>query len=231
MVISVLLVLFASFVCALNMSLSIPESVAINEEFYVSISSDSTDLNYDVKIFVHNSEDNKIDRPEYISEIYDDASSIWKDSYYYILNSFPETKEYEIKLKSSPGDRKICLRLRKSPSEDSSFEQACNNIEITEGEESKTDSSPEKKIVKTANEKSQVSENQTSTNKESLEFQPISQEKINNNEKIILNSKTENTEQIAQTYSSKQEKIKFGIIYGFIIFCVVVIILLALRRL
>jgi hypothetical protein len=232
MAISILLVFSIHLTQAAELTLDSPDSVEINEEFKVSINLNLLESEeYDVKIFIHDSDDEKISREEYISEIYDGG---WKDSYYYIKGSFPASKEYEIRATSSPGDRIICLRLRKSSSEDSGFEQICKPIEITASKESsktKTEDSEEKSTASGSDEKQSLDQPQAIATTENQQFDSLTEERVSVNEKIVLNAKTENAKQTTETFSTKQDKIKRGIIYSFVIFCVVIITLLALKKL
>src|SRR3989344_2223610 len=76
---------------ALTISLDSPGSAGIEEEFSVSYEADSSET-FDVKIFVHSSEDTSIQRSEYISEIYD---SDWKDSKISTSKVSEESASYE----------------------------------------------------------------------------------------------------------------------------------------
>ncbi|MFH1290900.1 MAG: hypothetical protein ABIH92_05870 [Nanoarchaeota archaeon] len=179
------------------LSLDSPGSVNLNEIFFVSISEDKTsNENYDVKIYVHNSQDKSILRSEYISEVY---KGEWQDSWYYLLKSYPNEKTYEIKVTNSPGNREICLKLRKSSSGDGNALETCNKILVLSSENSEP-----------------VMQKLSYPNQET--------------DKIVLNSKTGN-EEIPTTSQTKQEKKRLAIIYGFLAFCIVLIILLALKRL
>jgi len=62
----------------------------------------------------------------------------------------------------------------------------------------------------------------------SLPEQNTNKNEISQKEKILLNSPGKNTE---SSLATKQEKMRLGIIYGFTFFCLVVIILLALKKL
>jgi len=84
--------LLASFSQALEISIDYPQEVKINEVFSVSIDADTSEI-YDIKIFVHSSEDEEIKSEEYISEIFNDD---WANPWYYLQDSFPSQKEYEV---------------------------------------------------------------------------------------------------------------------------------------
>ena len=67
-----------------SLDIDYPESVRINQSFKVSISN-TEDHTYDIKIFIHNSSDDKVSRNEIISSILENEE--WKDSYLYILEA------------------------------------------------------------------------------------------------------------------------------------------------
>src|SRR3989344_6613828 len=91
-----IVLLYSSILSAFDITLSSPSNVELNESFDVSISSENTQKTFDIKIYVHNSPDDKIARNEIISYISD--GNVWKDSYLYIINSYPSNKEYQMKL-------------------------------------------------------------------------------------------------------------------------------------
>ena len=80
------IIIFTAISSALEISIDSPNSVEVGERFYVSIDADTTETN-DVKIFVHDSSDDKITQNEYISEIYGDE---WQSSWNYIKEVFPK---------------------------------------------------------------------------------------------------------------------------------------------
>ena len=217
-------------VSALEISLEYPSEIELDDEFTVHISADSTEI-YDVKVFVHKSEDEQIDRNEYISEIYDGD---WKDSYLYIKKSFPEDLAYKIRVITSPGEREICARLRKS--ETSTFFTQCNEIKVTGSENSDEDEGDDEEDE---DESEAEDEKQTEQFTSSNEVAPIS--KTVNHEtqqlsskptgRIFLNSnlpkETKSSEKIITPEGNKR---KF-LIYGFTGFCVLIIALLAMKKL
>jgi len=207
---------------ALQITLNSPESVELNGEFEVSIEVDSSDI-FDIKIFVHKSDDQSIARSEYISEIYNDQ---WSDPWYYIKASFPEQKGYQVKVIESQGEREICARFRKTDTQSTYTE--CNSITILEtnldNEEAESDEETEEEIEEESKEiESQV---------ESPIIKVDSLEIISDNEteKIILNSPGKEIEN-EKTISTKLEKKRQWILYSFTGLCIIIIILLALRRL
>lgn len=201
-----------SQVTALEITFDSSNEININEEFTISINADSSET-HDVKIFVHNSEDEEIKAEEYISEIYKDD---WKNPWYYLSESYPEQTQYQIRVIESPGEREICVRLRKSDSK--TFNTECKPLIVLEKEAK--DEEPE-----TPNEeKEETIEEHT---------EEIEQEQVNHlstpnqdNEKILLTPQPKPELQI-----TKSGKTRLYILYAFTFFCVAMIILLALRKL
>ena len=215
---------FMSVTSALEISLDFPDSVNLNEEFTVTINADTSET-HDVKIFVHSSPDAKIESSEYISEIY---NSNWKNPWYYLKETFPDKKDYQIKVTKFSQTAEICVRLRKTGTND--FGAQCKPIIIKESnqvneqqEKSSTSSTKESadinnkdKITEQDNEKSVFDSAATSSN---------------NDNKIIINSPTSKQETTQKIFITKQEKIRLGVVYIFTVFCLIIIILLVLRRL
>ncbi len=217
MVISFLLLFLISNVSGLNFSIESPSEAG--NEFNVKIISDENEK-YDVKIFVGNS------TSKTISEIFSDG---WKSSYYYVKSAFPEKKEFRIKVNDFEGETKVCARLRKVNS--TSFSESCNNIKINnekvEGsenvEEEKIEDDKEKII--TENKNSEIEEKLKEEEKVENISNKIESDFIDG--KIILNEVKKDNE----IFISKREKTRTWVVYSFTIFCVIIIILLALRKL
>jgi len=230
MVISLLAIFALPNLSALTLTLDSPSKVNLNEEFLVSINADSSE-NHDVKIFVHNSNDKKVTRKEYISEILDEN---WKSSWYYLKESFPNNKQYRIRVFSSPGEREICLRLRKSNSTISYTK--CNPIEVGESEAGESEESAKNEENYEYNEeeiqeKVEKQEKSTVYKVKQVTLNSETQSKnltSENNEKIVLNSP-------ASTYQTefitKQEKTRIYTTYAFTFFTVLIIIFLSLKKL
>jgi hypothetical protein len=132
MVISLILLLLPS-VNALDFDFSFKDNININESFSVSISLKSTEM-YDVKIFTHNSSDNKILRSEVTSEVLGDK---WQDSWLYLISSFPERKDYEMRVIGDKSSRELCVQLRKNGK--TTYTRECKPLQyaLTTGEISK----------------------------------------------------------------------------------------------
>lgn len=204
---------------ALKISFDSPSSVDIDEEFDVNIDADSSDT-FDVKIFVHTSNTQSIARNQYISEIYDGS---WQDSWYYLTDSFPDEKTYRIRVVDDPGDRTICVRLRKSGSDSTTID--CEDIEVNEGngKSSKDNSDIEDSIEQV----SFVKQDSQPPQIQELKAQK-SDENLNVPEKIMLNSPTKEKSEPLVTKTSKN---RLWIIYSFSFFTLLIIVLLALRKL
>src|SRR3989344_6559290 len=116
LLIIILMVISALFILnsagAQELDFSFPGDITQNQDFKVLINFE-TEETYDVKIFAHNSEDGKVSRGEYISEIFNPVSDKWQDSWNYLSSLFPEEKEYSLKISESNA-KEICVRLRKS---------------------------------------------------------------------------------------------------------------------
>lgn len=193
----------------------------MNESFKPSITADTSEI-YDVKIFIQN--ENK----EIISQIYNNG---WKNPRLYLKSAFPDRSEFEVKAISFSEKTEICVRLRKVGK--TSFEEKCNPISII--------SNSIEKEIKTENNNSRQ-EKQSDSNKiakninnSKLEYNALSIIMPNstivedNEEKIILNNNLELTN--PRSFTTKYQKQQFFIIYIFTAFCVIIIILLALKKL
>jgi len=209
----IILTVTSASTTALEINFNSPGSVELNEEFVVTIKADSEET-HDVKIFVHNSKDEKIKSEEYISEIYNEG---WKNPWYYLKEFYPGNKEYEIRAIESPGEREICVRLRKSGS--SNFYTECKSIEILNKVSDERVAAPVEESVPEHNEEI--------INKEEKEIQPLSSPTDLTQTTLAQNKETQQTKSI----TTKPSKIRRAIIYSFIFLLSVITILLALRRL
>src|SRR3989344_326154 len=143
-----------------NLSADFPSQVYINSEFNVSINYLSEEK-LDVKIFVHNSSDEKVSRNEIISEIFD---SDWKDSWLYILGAFPSKTSFTLRINSFSEKVQLCVQLRKV-GKSAVLDKFCSNIELISDNSESSDNS----INKTSNSeiilKNNENEVKTSTKK------------------------------------------------------------------
>lgn len=217
-------------VFALDFKLNSPEEVDVNESFSVTIDAQTSEI-YDVKIFVEDSDE------KLISEIYNDG---WKNPRYYIISAFPQQSKFDIRALSA-GNYPICARLRKT--EKTNFDEQCNNItvnsvannevkKITETKEKDDDEDLDDKEIETDDNEIENVGDVEDDSEEAINksYQNLTIDKIQNEEKIMLNpEKLEKTED--SVFVTKYEKQKLFILYGFSAFCIVIIILLALKKL
>lgn len=210
---------------SLEIDLEFPDEVEIDEEFTVEISADS-DEEYDVKIFVHESDSDEIDRDDYVSEIYDEGDESWEDSWYYLKNTFPDQEEYELRIFDGEGDLEICVRLRESSDRDAGFEQECDLIEVFEAE---TDEDENKRGSEESRDGPRIWRNtqEEEPRETELETEALSQPQ----EKIILNKNPPKKEQEKEKIITPEGNKRNILIYSFTGFCILVIVLLALRKL
>ena len=91
-----------------QLTLIFPDTVHVSEEFEVSVDSTSNKTS-DIKIYIHNSSDEKITRSEVLSQILD---STWKDSWLYVSSIFPSEKTFKLKADTYSSTSEICLQIR-----------------------------------------------------------------------------------------------------------------------
>lgn len=214
-----LTVISLKVVSGLEIDLDFPDEVELDEEFEVTISTDSDDEEYDVKIFVHDSDDSEIDRDEYVSEIYDSEEDDWEDSWYYLNEAYPYEDEFEVRVFDGEGRLEICVRLRKSSDHDSGFEEECDRIEVLEAEEEDE--------YREDSEEPAIWRNEPPEEKQ--EIQPIALQK---QDKITLNSPKQPIEEPELTTIKTPEGNKRTMLmFSFTGFCVLIIVLLAMKKL
>lgn len=217
------------FSSALDFSFNTPASAESGEPFAVFISA-ATSLKYDVKIFIQDENKNLL------SEIFNDG---WKNPYYFLKSAFPGQTEFKIRILNSSGNYEICARLRESGKK--SFTEKCNEIAIAQATQEKPEETPKKEQNnkdKDSNEQDEetpsqkdnksVSQN-TQIPKNTTNITYLSNKEITK-DKIILGNSL-NKEPDSQVFTTKYEIIRNFILYAFIAFCIVLIILLALKQL
>jgi len=232
------LLLFIGNATALEINLDSPDSVFQKEEFKVSISSPE-EIESDVKIFIHKSEDESIKRSEYISEIYNEE---WKDSWFYLDKTFPSSKEYKIRVVDNYGNFKICARLRDSSSKKTS-ELSCNNIEIKqssikENTNEETNNDEEEKQNTNSNQKEESNKQIEDENEESEEKSserkiveinnlslPLEENSKEEQEESKIYLKSNNSYSTYYTKFYKEERIMF---FSLFIFSFILLLLLIL---
>jgi len=202
-------------VSGLDFSFSYPEEVQAGEEFEVIIELDTSD-EHDVKIYVHEAKKG-------VSEIFD--GSEWKNPFYYLQRYFPNVKTYYVRTNYT-GESEICVQLRNSETE--KVEKKCSPIVSQNLEEEQLVLPEEDEDPKlTEIESSELNEDNTLNNSDLKSGGG----NVNQFNKIVLNSPTKTNNVEEKIFVSKEEKIRLGVIYGFVIICVVIIILLSLKKL
>ncbi len=221
---------------AIDFSLNSPTSTDLNEEFSVSLSAETTDI-YDVKIFA-------IDKDsEITSLIYNDG---WKNAYYYIKETFPDEKDYKIKIIHSNGNQQICARLRQTGK--TSYSELCNDIEvngdISSNDESTSDltnkktstnktskkSSDNSKKIIVQQESPQVINNSITNNPETQSQKISINDETPNQGKIILNNIPSKEDLPKKDYSSSKNRMMIWIAYSFAAFCAAILALIFFKK-
>ena len=239
---------------ALELLLNSPNKVEVNEEFQVSIDLDSQDL-YDIKVFAHNSQDEGVSRDEYISEIFNTEKDDWQSSWNYLSRSFPNEDKYKFKILKSPGERQICVRVRKSGADASISkcnsiivadsnkigESTDNNAEIdNENKGENEESSKNNKNDKQDEENGPVVDNLKNINPLRDSSQNTQEDisissSINENTQIILNSQKKDQEKIknleGEIYTTKKQKTTLFVFYIFNLFLMFIIVLVIFKKL
>ncbi|MDP2947495.1 MAG: hypothetical protein Q8N88_05260, partial [Nanoarchaeota archaeon] len=99
------LILFLSFISAVEVNFDCPESVEVNEEFECSLQVLDGEGSYDVKVEIEKDEKN-------IAKIWNFAEEKWESAYYY-LKEFINNKEKEVRLIiKEEGEYNGILKLR-----------------------------------------------------------------------------------------------------------------------
>ena len=185
----------------------------VENEFEVEVKAYNLRESYDVKIYLTD-EDDKI-----ISETYNDEERKWGSSNYYINSIFNETgnktETFKLRLdgdyKNFSGDARINAKIRKSGTS-TVLAEIGDNIEILRADEGNSDS--------------EKNETEKTVNKSIILNAGNQDDAIELNPKGI---KSQNSETL--TYKSKTQYIKEYAIYAFALFCVLIIVLLIMRRL
>ena len=211
-----ILVLLGNLSLAKELDVSYPDKVNIGEEFEAEIKLiDFAEGNYDLKIDILGSGNR-------IGQIYNEK---WQSTYYFMEDVF-EDNEVKIKLKIDKefeGDANIIIKVRDSSGTSISFGDYKIEVvatELKEDEQKETNNNePKEEIVKEDN----VSKSEV-----------ISEQKVallSNNEVIDLspqNIKNDSGNEII--FKSKNDNVKEYAIYGFAIFCVLIIILMLIEK-
>jgi hypothetical protein len=212
-----MIVMVTSFVSALEFTFDSPDEVEIGEEFDVLISANTNEI-YDVKIFVW-----KEEKSNTISEIFKDGE--WKSPFHYLQDVFPEETTFRKRVLEDEGTREICVRMRVADT--SGFDEVCQPILVLE--DSEEDSEDDESEEEEEEESSQEEGNEEETSQEENEEQEKEEIQSKTTGKIVLNSREKDIAN--KEFVSSEKKVRIGVVYGFLILCVFLIILLALRRL
>lgn len=215
---SVFVFLFCiSLSSAITFQLNSPQNATQNVSFQVSLSAETSDV-YDVKIFIY--KDSKS-----FSEIFNGSS--WTNSYNYLLSRFPQIRDYQV-VSHFVGDTSICARLRKS--ESSSFTEVCQPIKITFSNKEENPNPAEEEQENQEDDEENITTPKYYTKEPDFipetQVAQVSQDS-SESDRIVLNS----AQKPKETFISKQEKTRLYAVYAFTAFAIVIIILLALRKL
>ena len=216
------------FVSALDFQFNSLDSIKLDENLSLSISASVTEV-YDVKIFARSSNGSTL------SEIYDGG---WRNPYRYIKESFPSQNEYSIKVIKTSDSYELCVRLRKTGK--SNYDENCKFITLDEPGSSSPPQSEQSQDDKDENESAQneiivknsTASTSTPTNTPSNTDDPPDNTIKNDSTKgrIVLNPKTSSIKE-ESSFITKEEKTRLWIVYAFTTFTIIIVILLALRRL
>jgi len=196
----------------LEMEADYDEEIKSDEDLEVEIELyNLEDKSYDIKITIEDDDDNTL------SEIYDEVNERWKSSFNYIngVVGGPGNKSIKLKIrlkeeyKDFDGEADIKIKLREDGGVDA-VSSITNTINIEGVENSNNDNSNDNTVTNTNN------DNTVGITSNVIRLNPPKDIKID-----------ENSENI---YKSKAQYIKEYAIYGFSIFCVIVIIFLLLKK-
>lgn len=201
-----------SGIYALEFSFDSPEEVQVEEEFEMTIIFQSNEV-YDVKAFVQ-------DDTKSYSEIYD--GSKWISSFNFLIEVFPSQKTFKL-LAHIPAETEICVKLR-DPVSKKIVGETCKNIKVVENSGGQMSNQQNQ-----SNQEPQIN-NSTNNIVEETYVPANTQEnfKPSSNDKIVLEYGDEKEN---KSFITKQEKVRLGVIYGFAGLCVLLIIILAFRKL
>lgn len=234
-------VLLSSFSSAAEFSFVSPDSVNLNESFSVTINTQLTELQ-DVKIYVQDANSN------ILSQTYSDSG--WRSSYYFVNASLPQTTSYSVKVIKTAPSYTICVRLRLT-AKHSSFSESCVPISVSELPPENPITPPAEnttpqdttntqntiintQIPQNASQKSTLTQTGTQTKTNSPSSQQTSEKtqiqlsSSSQSGTIFLGSKTQS---VAEISYSKDEFVRIYMALGFAAFCMILIILLALKKL
>lgn len=204
-----------NFASAIDFDFSYPSEIYIDEAFTIKISIE-TNESYDVKAYVGD------DKKEY-SEIYYEGN--WESPYYYLSSAIPSQTEFDL-ISHKKGNTEICVKLRKTGQ--SNFDKLCDNIEVIEQTSSSEKTQTESNDVEKLEEENEKTDNDEDFQKEIqvTETTIYSEETKPEQNPIVLTSKSRE-----DVFSSKDEIIRNYALFSFTFLCIIIIILLSLRKL
>ncbi len=194
----------------------------VNESISVFISFDE---NYtsDVKIFILDSNNKTISET-----LFEDG---WKSSVYYIKSSWPKYNTFYVRAKSYTSDSSLCIRLRKSGG--TKFYEACKPINILQNKiHSEYVSSDNAANI---NENSSYIESSIESDINNISSEYKYDEYIpfvynsslsqiqSENSTIYLNNSVQNI-------STRYSKTRVAMLYGFSLLCIILLVLISLRK-
>ncbi len=217
-------------VSAEDFSFSAPDNVVLNSSFEVVINSNLTEI-HDVKIYIQNEQNATVSQIE---------NEGWKSSFYYYKSIFPQKKLFNIRAVKYTDRAEICVRLRNTQSQKSS-PPICIPIKISlspiaqELNEETSDSG-----LNEANE--EIDDENNSDIESEIEAESTTQEINIENEnlekesmqldKIHLNPRNQSyTPNKSSVFITKTERLRLFAVYGFSIFAVILLVLLAWKKL
>ncbi len=218
------------YASAIDFTFTSPDEVAEDEEFEVSITASTTDI-YDVKIFVTN-EIGKYGRGNIVSEVYYNGQ--WKDPWIYLDGAFPGQTSFQNKVINFSGETEICVRLRLDVEPPPAYDGFCQPINVN-GNSGNSNSNNggggnEDESTEEENNDQDTSENPTTSNTTPVNTL-LAQQPAPAPKKIVLNAPAKNEKIDERSEVTKEQKVRTWVIYGFVFLCVILIVLLALKKL
>jgi len=212
----IMIVMVTNLSSAIDFSFNYPKTIQKDKGFNLEIQAD-TNENYDIKVYVYD------DIKQY-SEILSEEG--WKSTHFYLISVFPEKTEFKLKAYYI-GETEICVQMRKSG--ETNFYKTCNSI-IVEDVNSQEDNQDNLGDNSTEN---QQNENEQGSTSEQKNNEELSQEQTfqYSSKKITLNSPKLNSDEATSKFISGTANLHLWIVYSFTALCVLIIMLLSLRKL
>jgi len=218
----IIFILCLSFCLAQSINLTYPDNVDVNEEFVISLSLvDFDPVNYDVKIEI-------LGAGQRIAQIYDGKD--WKSCYYYVNGALEKNEEFEMRInKEFEGEANLIIKLRNG-----------NQIESFEGYTLEVNTPPpetqeesDETYYETNDEAEEIdkqsNEDQNSEEQKTITSNIIKTVTPNEKKKEIIQLNGKNNKEII-LYRSENEVIKSFLISSFLIFTIVLIAFLVIKK-